>query len=245
MRSLFATLIFPILFLVAACNNGAAGDANGHGAISEKIKVEDFDKKLNAISDAQLVDVRTAEEYTGGHLKNAVNIDYRSDEFEKKIGALDKNKPVFVYCLSGGRSSSAASKMESMGFKEVYNMDGGIMKWTAAGKPIDMGAAAPQAAGMSLEEFAKITASGPYVLIDFNANWCEPCKKMMPIIEKIVAEKKDRLKMVSVDADKNKDLLNKKGISGIPYLELYQNGKLVWKHEGGLDEAELRKEINM
>src|SRR5690606_27394894 len=98
-----------------------------------QLDVNEYEEKLASLKNVQLVDVRTAEEYAEGHLKNAVNINIGSSNFEEHIAILDKNKPVMVYCLSGGRSGNAANKLEKMGFTQVYNMKGGIMKWRNAG----------------------------------------------------------------------------------------------------------------
>jgi rhodanese-related sulfurtransferase len=56
--------------------------------------------------------------------------------FEKQASGLDKSRPVFVYCLSGARSSSAAKKLRSLGFKEVYDLRGGLYQWSAAKLPL-------------------------------------------------------------------------------------------------------------
>ena len=231
-------LLVLITLNLSACKNG--NTAGGQGIVNEKISVVEFDKKLGTSPGAQLIDVRTPGEYAGGHLKNAINIDLRSPDFEQRIGALDKHKPVFVYCLSGGRSGAAADKMADMGFQEVYNMDGGIMKWGAAGKPTESGAgAAPTSTGMSQADLDKLTATSHHVLVDYNASWCEPCKKMMPMLEALAEKKKGDMTLVKVDADVNKTLLQAKSISSIPYLELYEDGKLVWHHDGALEENEL------
>ena len=63
-------------------------------------------------------------------LPDARNIDYNSSGFLTEIDTLDKTKPYFVYCLSGGRSKSAANYMRNHGFREVYDMKGGTMAWT-------------------------------------------------------------------------------------------------------------------
>ncbi|MFT7252239.1 MAG: rhodanese-related sulfurtransferase [Flavobacterium sp.] len=88
-------------------------------------------------STSQIVDVRTSEEYTEGHIVNAVNMDVTSDDFESKIVSLDKEKPVMVYCKSGGRSAKAAAILRDNGFKQVYDLDGGMIGWNAASKPIE------------------------------------------------------------------------------------------------------------
>ena len=76
----------------------------------------------------QLVDVRTAEEYTNGHIPNAVNIDVLSPNFAQEIAKLDKAQPVALYCRSGRRSKSAAEEAVKQGFK-VVELDGGIISW--------------------------------------------------------------------------------------------------------------------
>ena len=87
-------------------------------------------------ADTQLLDVRTLEEYTEGHIKNATLIDVNTDSFITSAEAkLDKKKTVAVYCRSGRRSANAASKLSSKGFK-VVNLEGGIIGWTKEGYPV-------------------------------------------------------------------------------------------------------------
>jgi rhodanese-related sulfurtransferase len=82
-----------------------------------------------------VLDVRTASEYGGGHLKNAKLIDVTAPGFEQAVAKLDKKKPVVVYCAVGGRSSRAADIMVKSGFTTVYNVSGGYNAWSAAGLP--------------------------------------------------------------------------------------------------------------
>lgn len=131
------TRIIILFALLLSTTLGACQGRGGNGAVSN-ISVSDFQGKLTASAKgAQLVDVRTPEEYADGHLKGAVNININADNFETQLGKLNKDMPVFVYCRSGGRSARAASKMESMGFKKVYDMDGGITAWGSSGKPVE------------------------------------------------------------------------------------------------------------
>ncbi len=237
-------LIF-IVFLASLVNMASCQSSGGpHGTIKQNISVNDFDNKLSA-GNVQLIDVRTPEEYAQGHLKNAVNLNYNSDDFEKQIAKLDKTRPVMLYCLSGGRSGKAAGKMEDMGFAEVYNMDGGIMKWNSAGKPLENGSVTAKQDGMTVADLNKMTAGTKYVLVDYNATWCEPCKKMLPVLEALAEKKKDKLALIKVNADDHKQLMKEKGISSIPYLELYKDGKLIWSHNGLIEEDELLKETGL
>ena len=85
----------------------------------------------------QLVDVRTPEEFAEGHLPNAININVNDASFETETTKLDKEKPVMVYCKSGGRSAKAASILNGKGFKNVSDLDGGITSWKEADKTIE------------------------------------------------------------------------------------------------------------
>ena len=87
----------------------------------------------NSNSSLQLVDVRTAEEYGVSHLKDAQNICVTEADFKKKVKTLDKDKPVYVYCRSGGRSAKAAKLLAEMGFTEIYDLAGGITAWEEDG----------------------------------------------------------------------------------------------------------------
>ena len=72
-----------------------------------------------------LLDVRTAAEFNGGHLMNAVNIDWFNTEFQQQVEAtIPKDKTVYVYCKMGGRSAKAAEKLAALGYK-VTDLTGG------------------------------------------------------------------------------------------------------------------------
>jgi rhodanese-related sulfurtransferase len=83
-----------------------------------------------------LLDVRTDWEYAEGHLKQAQNSDVNSPVFEKLANILDSEKPCYVYCHSGGRSSEASALLVSKGMKKVYNLEGGISAWKKQGYPV-------------------------------------------------------------------------------------------------------------
>lgn len=87
----------------------------------------------NSDPGSQLVDVRTEKEYGASHLKDAQNICVTNSDFQEKVKTLDKNKPVYVYCKSGGRSSKAAKILTEMGFSKVYDLQGGITNWKDKG----------------------------------------------------------------------------------------------------------------
>ena len=88
------------------------------------------------INNAVLVDVRTHDEYNSGYIENSINIDYFSDDFSENVEKLDKNTPIVLYCRSGKRSSKSANKLSKLGFKEIYNLQGGILDWIEIGNSV-------------------------------------------------------------------------------------------------------------
>src|SRR5690606_9280242 len=106
-----------------------------HSDASNLLSAVDFSKKISETEQALVLDVRTPEEFEKGHLENAVNIDWKGDDFNENISKIDTETPVFVYCLSGGRSKAAAEEMRKLGFEQVAELDGGIMQWRAENLP--------------------------------------------------------------------------------------------------------------
>lgn len=118
---------FLSLFGLFGCQSGPAN-----------LNADEFENMLSKDATVQLVDVRTPEEYAAGHLRGAVNIDWYADDFlETAKAKLTPEHPVLVYCRSGKRSAAAAAKLEGIGFK-TYNLLGGYMGWTEAGKPVSV-----------------------------------------------------------------------------------------------------------
>ena len=108
-------LLFIVLFLSACSSNG------GNPVLDAKT----FSEKLKSTPNAVLLDVRTPGEFSKEYIEGALLADWNSDDFQRRIDAIDKNAPVFVYCLSGGRSGVATSILQQNGIAETYN-GGGI-----------------------------------------------------------------------------------------------------------------------
>jgi rhodanese-related sulfurtransferase len=83
-----------------------------------------------------IIDVRTPEEYNGGHIENTVNVNYNSGNFSDEISRFDKDRTYLIYCRTGARSAGARDIMKELGFQKIYNMDGGITDWIAKGLPL-------------------------------------------------------------------------------------------------------------
>ena len=120
MNKLFAVVLL-ISILISSC---------AIGQITNDIDIDEFRKKM--VSEKYvLVDVRTEKEFDDGHIEDALNIDYFSATFSDEISNIGLEKPVLVYCRSGNRSGKSMRIMSDLGFKEVYNLIGGIKGWKA------------------------------------------------------------------------------------------------------------------
>lgn len=124
----FCTLLMSCGGEPAPDNNTVAINATEGSFV---LSIKDFETKLKATENAQLIDVRTPEEFAAGALPNALNINFYNDNFKAEMDKLDKTRPVFVYCAKGGRSGEASEICKGMGFKLIYDMEGGYMAWTA------------------------------------------------------------------------------------------------------------------
>jgi thioredoxin 1 len=236
------TFKYFIFIFAVFCTTSSWGQQK---SVSKKLKLEvtEFDQKLSSATNPQLIDVRTPEEYKKGHLKNALNVDWNSNEFDTMIEALDPDQPVYVYCLSGGRSTSAAEKLRASGFNTIYELDGGIMAWNKAEKPTVKlkRSSEPE---MSLADYKKQLNSDKLVLVDFNAPWCAPCKKMAPMLEELARSEKNNVFLVKINIDDQKNLARELNVHILPTLILYKNEQVAWKHEGYIGRDELIKVIS-
>ena len=86
--------------------------------------------------DFVILDVRTPEEFAETHIEAAVNLDFYAESFRDELDRRDKSKTYLIYCRSDNRSGEALKIMGELGFREVYDMSGGIIAWEAEGRPI-------------------------------------------------------------------------------------------------------------
>jgi rhodanese-related sulfurtransferase len=212
------------------------------GQTSKRIQTIDpiaFADKIKATPKASILDVRTPDEFATEHIDNADNINWNHDSFVAKTDKYDKTKPVFVYCLSGGRSKKATEKLESLGFTTIYELQGGLLKWNAAG----LAKSNDKIIGLSTQEYSKLLNTNKKVLINFYAPWCGPCKKMESYMVQMQKDWSDHVLIIRLNADENKTLLSELRIDGLPALFLYKNKEVIWSHSGFIAEEDLKKQL--
>jgi rhodanese-related sulfurtransferase len=203
------------------------------------LSVPEFEKAI-AQNSIQLLDVRTAGEYQSGHLKDAFLADWNNEtEFMERIKSLDKNRPVYTYCLSGARSGAAAEWMNKNGFN-AYNLKGGIVAWKNAGKPVEQVTLEKQ---MTLQEYMAQIPVDKTVLVDFGAVWCPPCKKMSPVLDSLVKTNGSQFILVKIDGGEQAEICKELNIDGFPTFIIYKKGKETWRKQGLTDAKEFIDEF--
>jgi len=229
-KNIFISIL--LFFAISSC-----------GQQMQTINSDEFETKLIATKGEQLIDVRTPQEFEKYRIKSAKNIDFRSPNFRNEIEKLDKNKPVLIYCLSGARSRSALAVFQDAGFKTVYNLDGGINAWSRAGKPIDQDLSGK--GELPSKDYKAIISSKGYVLVDFYAPWCAPCRKMLPIVEDLYKNYSDKFRLLTVDFDQNRLLAKEQNIISVPYLIIFKDGKQIWSKNSAATKEEIMKVLEL
>jgi len=124
-------LVLAVVAAVAVTACGSAADE----AVYETVGPAAF-HELAQSDDVVIVDIRTPEEYSGGHIADSVMIDFNDPSFRDRLGELDKAAHHLVYCRTGNRSAQAVPIFEELGLTRVTELDGGIVGWVEAGLPL-------------------------------------------------------------------------------------------------------------
>lgn len=210
----------------------------------EDVSVSEF-KELIGQENGIILDVRTPDEIAQGHIAGASILNIYDEDFVRKLNLMQKDKPVYVYCRSGGRSSRAAQIMSENGFSEVYNLEGGMGAWNRANLPSvkpDI-SSVKKAPGISLTDFKKQLRSHDRVLVDFQTEWCAPCKQMAPIIDELEDELSDRARILRIDIDASPELAEAYSIKGVPVFVLFEKGQETWRHSGVIAKEALEAKL--
>jgi len=123
----------PSLSIQPQTTTSSTAISGGQQLAYKTISVSDASAMIQSSSNLLVVDVRTPQEYAQGHLKAATNIPL--SDLPLRIGGLDRNRSILVYCQTGVRSAQAATMLVNAGFTQVYDMEGGLTAWINAGYP--------------------------------------------------------------------------------------------------------------
>jgi phage shock protein E len=132
-------LLAPLLFVIIAASTPlatrGAEDEKKKPAEAPKISLEEFEKR-KAEPNTVVLDVRSEEEYSKGHIAGAVNVPINAKDFDDRVKQLDKDKTYLVHCQAGVRSERACKKMDGV-VPKMFNFAGGMNEWKKAGKPVE------------------------------------------------------------------------------------------------------------
>lgn len=202
---------------------------------------EAFNKAIST-GKVQVLDVRTADEYKSGHIVKSLQANWLDKkEFLDRTSHLDKSIPVYIYCLSGGRSAAAAEVLRANGYK-VTNLEGGITAWKAKNKPL-VGVSA-NAKQTSMSAYNGQIRSTRMVLVDFGAEWCPPCKKMEPVLTQFMKENGKSVTLVKMDGGIETELMKTLNVDALPTFILYKDGKEYKRKQGIVTKEEFTSWIN-
>jgi rhodanese-related sulfurtransferase len=214
-----------LLFVISACNSEAQLATLNATAYAAAIQAKNI----------QVLDARTADEFKSGHIDHALQANWlNKTEFEDRTQHLDKNKPVYIYCLSGGRSAAAGSFLASKGYK-VINLEGGINAWKMNNLPVAGGSNMPQT---TMDSYMGQVQSTPVVLVDFGAEWCPLCRKMEPVLQSFMKANTGKLTLVKMDGGVEDQLMKSLNVEALPTFILYKNGKEVIRKQGLVTQEE-------
>ena len=116
--------------------HAGAGTATATSAAFKNLSIDEF-AQMAADKRNVILDVRTAKEFSAGHIPGAVNLDVNAADFEEKTAALDKQRTYLVHCATGVRSVRACEKLNHLDFPSLYNLPGGFKAWVKAGQPVE------------------------------------------------------------------------------------------------------------
>lgn len=138
---------FGGLGLLVACQSAPSASIVPHASVATVSRVQRQAVTGISVQEAQawladpnaqwqLLDLRTPEEFATGHLENASLMNFYDADFRDRLLTMNRHQPTIIYCRSGNRSGQALEIMRELGFRNVYDMQGGIMAWQRAGYPL-------------------------------------------------------------------------------------------------------------
>lgn len=225
-------LAFTLALVLLACKTQT----------KQSLNPADFSKQI-ASEDAKIIDVRTPDEFNEGFIKGAINIDWNAGDFETAVSQFGKDQKLYLYCKSGTRSGNAFELLKKLGYKNVYNLEGGITAWKSAQLPIETKAAV-EPTTQNVEtvkpiDFKTAIYGDKLVFVDFNATWCGPCRRMQPFVDIIKEERSSEVLVYSIDTDKEVDLAKEYQIYNLPTVVLLKKGAVLYRKEGYHDQKTL------
>ena len=216
--------VFIHLFFITGTQAQIVKDEN-----HPPLGLDSFAAKIDRQIKPQIIDARSADEFALNHIKGAINFNLQTEGYETMVLSLLNNEPVFIYSIGTGRSGQLAKDLRDKGFKEVFELKGGIANWIGGGKPYYTSAKK----SVTLQDYKTILANNPLVLVDIGSRYCGACKKVKPILDSLRSENRNTIKIIEIDLEESPQLISElKTVDAFPYLILYKKAEVVLKRSG-------------
>tara|TARA_B100000767_G_C19702011_1_gene508841 strand:- start:231 stop:959 length:729 start_codon:yes stop_codon:yes gene_type:complete len=237
------TLVVLFSLLIFSCSESSEKQTNSLPTHVLDVENSQLIKLLDK-NPGVILDVRTTEEVSAGYIENASFINFYDDDFLEKASWIKKGQPIYVYCHAGGRSSKAAMKLISLGFKEVYNLVGGYSKWLSDDLPIVKGVelSSSNYKVYKLETVNEILESSENILVIFKTPWCLPCKKLDIVLDEF-SLKYPSWEVLKINMDNNKNIADAFSVSSVPTVMAFNNKVKYFSSVGFIDLENLIKSI--
>lgn len=132
-------------------------------------------------------------------------------------------------------------RLRTQGYKEVWELSGGINAWKRSNKAVEATVFTEE---LSTADYLKAIQSAPVVLVDFGASWCPPCKKMEPILAELIKEKGNQFTLYKVDGGKDLQVMKLNQVESLPVFILYKKGVEVWRQQGIVSKEDLIQQLD-
>jgi rhodanese-related sulfurtransferase len=191
------------------------------------ITVDAFTAKINAQKDPQIIDVRTPEEFSINHINGAIYLNLKDANHLDNLKTLDKTKPVFIYAIQNSRPDILAQELQANGYKEVYELKGGIAAWIGSGNAYYTSVKN----NLSVADYNKTLADNKVVLVEIGTKYCGLCAKAKVIVDSL--QNDGSYKLLQLELYNNPQLVAQLGeVPSVPTILLYKGGQIIWKRSG-------------
>src|SRR5450432_881264 len=205
------------------------------------IEVDSFAAKINRQLNPQIIDVRTSEEFKINHIKGAIAINLKGDNYLDGLKQFDKVKPVFIYAIQNSRPDLLAQELYKTGYTKVFELKGGIAARIGNGYPYFSSVNS----NISDTDYNKIITENKIVLVEIGTKYCGVCVKAKHIIDSLQNGVNSSYKIIELELYNNSQLVaGLKEVSAVPTLLLYKEGKINWKRTGlDFNKNDIEKQI--
>jgi len=133
MSKLQKLIILSLLMMICF-----VGNLQAQSSTITRLSPKEFQQKMAASDGFYLLDIRTAFEFSSSRIEDATHVSFLTPiAFSRRTRDLDKDAPIFVYDQTGHRSTMAVNRLRKMGFREIYELEGGFKAWTNKKFPTD------------------------------------------------------------------------------------------------------------